>query len=66
MFSDLKQELLVKEKERVPDNERYMNGFIDNRLKENETQTSPSKRKLNRFNKAYKSFSAFCRRNTSA
>ncbi|CAG9773723.1 unnamed protein product [Ceutorhynchus assimilis] len=46
---DLKQELLVKEKVSVPDNERYMNGFktapIDNRLKENETQTtSPSKR----------------------
>ncbi|KAF7265228.1 hypothetical protein GWI33_021337 [Rhynchophorus ferrugineus] len=41
---DLKQELLVKEKERVPDNERYMNGFIDNRLKESETQTSPAKR----------------------
>ncbi|XP_019754161.1 nuclear distribution protein nudE-like 1-A isoform X2 [Dendroctonus ponderosae] len=45
---DLKQELLVKEKERAPDNERYMNGFkspsIDNRLKENETQTSTNKR----------------------
>ncbi|XP_050316132.1 nuclear distribution protein nudE-like 1-A isoform X2 [Anthonomus grandis grandis] len=45
---DLKQELLVKEKEKVPDKERYMNGFkptaIDNRLKETETQTSPAKR----------------------
>lgn len=45
---DLKQEVIAKDKERVPDNERYMNGFksspIDNRLKENETQTSPAKR----------------------
>lgn len=66
-FLDLKQEVIVKEKERVPDNERYMNGFksstIDNRLKENETQTSPAKRKINRFNKAYRSFrSTFCRK----
>lgn len=64
-ISDLKQELLVKEKERAPDNERYLNGFKspsrDNRLKENETQTTPNKRKNTRFNKAYRSFrSKFC------
>ncbi|XP_066139793.1 nuclear distribution protein nudE-like 1-B isoform X1 [Euwallacea fornicatus] len=47
---DLKQEVTVTalEKDRTPDNERFMNGFksptIDNRLKETETQTSPSKR----------------------
>ncbi|XP_060521565.1 nuclear distribution protein nudE-like 1-A isoform X2 [Cylas formicarius] len=49
---DLKQELLVREKEKVPDNERILNGSFkcpptavdSNRLKENETQTSPVKR----------------------
>ncbi|CAG9856998.1 unnamed protein product [Phyllotreta striolata] len=45
---DLKQELLVKDKERGPDNERILNGFQktimdSNRLKENETQTTPVK-----------------------
>ncbi|XP_050513165.1 nuclear distribution protein nudE homolog 1 [Diabrotica virgifera virgifera] len=45
---DLKQELSVKEKERGPDNERILNGFQkaimdSNRLKENETQTTPAK-----------------------
>lgn len=45
---DLKQELLVREREKGPDNERIMNGFknpiVDsNRLKENETQTTPIK-----------------------
>lgn len=44
---DLKQELLVKERERCPDNERLLNGYkftqqiVDsNKLKENETQTT--------------------------
>lgn len=64
-FLDLKQELLVRERERGPDNERILNGFknpiVDsNRLKENETQTTPIKRKIN---KAFKTFSAFCGKN---
>lgn len=64
-FIDLKQELLVKEKEKCPDNERILNGYknsiVDsNRLKENETQTTPVKRKLNKINKAFKAFSALC------
>lgn len=33
-----------------------------NRLKENETQTSPVIRKLNKINKAFKAFSALCAR----
>nr|CAH7744357.1 unnamed protein product [Callosobruchus chinensis] len=45
---DLKQELLVKDRDHVPDNERVLNGYksavVDsNRLKENETQTTPVK-----------------------
>ncbi|CAH1154631.1 unnamed protein product [Phaedon cochleariae] len=45
---DLKQELLVKERDKLPDNERFLNGYknsvIDsNRLRENETQTTPAK-----------------------
>lgn len=65
IFLDLKQELLVKEKEKCPDNERILNGFknsiVDsNRLKENETQTTPVKRKLNEVNKAFRAFSALC------
>ncbi|XP_023027499.1 nuclear distribution protein nudE [Leptinotarsa decemlineata] len=45
---DLKQELLVREKGKIPDNERILNGYknsvVDsNRLRENETQTSPMK-----------------------
>lgn len=64
---DLKQELLVKEKEKGPDNERVLNGYksstVDsNRLKENETQTTPVKRKLNKITKAFKAFSALCKR----
>ncbi|VEN60034.1 unnamed protein product [Callosobruchus maculatus] len=48
MKRDLKQELLVKDREHVPDNERVLNGYkspiVDsNRLKENETQTTPVK-----------------------
>uniref|UniRef100_A0A6P7FEK4 Nuclear distribution protein nudE homolog n=1 Tax=Diabrotica virgifera virgifera TaxID=50390 RepID=A0A6P7FEK4_DIAVI len=55
---DLKQELSVKEKERGPDNERILNGFQkaimdSNRLKENETQTTPAKRKK-KFDKTLK------------
>lgn len=65
LFVDLKQELLVKEKERGPDNERILNGYknsvVDsNRLRENETQTTPVKRKLSKMNKAFKAFSALC------
>ncbi|KAJ8979964.1 hypothetical protein NQ317_013712 [Molorchus minor] len=45
---DLKQELLVRERDRAPDNERILNGYKNpimdsNRLKENETQTTPIK-----------------------
>lgn len=66
-FLDLKQELLVKEKERAPDNERILNGYknciVDsNRLKENETQTTPVKRKLTKMNKAFRAFTALCKR----
>lgn len=53
---DLKQELLVKERERCPDNERLLNGYkvaqqiVDsNKLKENETQTTPLKSKIRRL-----------------
>lgn len=65
LFLDLKQELLVKEKEKFPDNERILNGYKNsildsNRLKENETQTTPVKRKLKKINKAFKAFSALC------
>lgn len=54
-ISDLKQELQVRE--RCPDNERNMNGYLDsNRLKvENETQTTPVKRKIH---EAFRNFAA--------
>ncbi|KAK9881297.1 hypothetical protein WA026_015419 [Henosepilachna vigintioctopunctata] len=45
---DLKQELTVKEREKLPDNNKILNGFkssIDsNKLRETETQTTPIKR----------------------
>lgn len=63
LVADLKQELMVKEKQRCPDNERPLsatvNGFKSpvplapscdtNRLRESETQTStPLKRKISK------------------
>lgn len=61
MFLDLKQELSVKEREKLPNNDKSLNGFkspVDtNKLKETETQSTPMKRKIS---KAIRSLAKYC------